>query len=46
MLYLLLKLYPLDLLLPLGQATHILTILHDIDQYLVNIVIFLHSLQQ
>lgn len=46
MLYLSFELYSLHLLLPLRQPAHILAILHDVDQYLIDIVIFLHGLQQ
>lgn len=44
-LYLFFELYSLQLLLSLCQAAHELGVLHDVDQYLIDIVIFFHGLQ-
>lgn len=46
MLYLFFELYALHLLLSLCQAAHELGVLHDVNQYLIDIVVFLHGLQQ
>lgn len=46
MLYLFFELYALHLFLSLCQAAHELGVLHDVDQYLIDIVVFLHGLQQ